>query len=119
MARSMERVIYKILTLEADAQLAHDGVLTPYGIDAEDGFVHFSTAMQLADTLDKHYACHADLMILAVNAEACGAALRWESARGGDLFPHLYAPFTAAHVVARLSLNGTRDGLDAFLNGVG
>ena len=30
-------------------------------------------------------------MLVAVDGEALGSALKWERSRGGDLFPHLYA----------------------------
>jgi uncharacterized protein (DUF952 family) len=60
--------------------------------DRADGFVHFSTASQLAETLRLYYAGQDDLMLVAVDAAALGAALKWEHApsRGED-FPHLYA----------------------------
>jgi uncharacterized protein (DUF952 family) len=60
-------------------------------VDERDGFIHFSTAAQLAETAAKHYAGQSDLLLIAVDAEALGAQLRWERSRGGDLFPHLYA----------------------------
>jgi uncharacterized protein (DUF952 family) len=47
-----------------------------------------------------------------------GDDLLWEVSRGGDLFPHLYAPFETAHIAARFALNAARDGLDRFLSGV-
>jgi uncharacterized protein (DUF952 family) len=58
--------------------------------DARDGFIHFSTATQLAETAAKHFAGAADLMLIAVDAEALGSELKWEPSRGGELFPHLY-----------------------------
>ncbi|MBV9549172.1 MAG: DUF952 domain-containing protein [Alphaproteobacteria bacterium] len=59
--------------------------------DRADGFLHFSTAAQLPETLRLYYATHDDLMLVAVNAEACRDALKWEfsPSRGGS-FPHLY-----------------------------
>jgi len=33
-----------------------------------------------------------------VDANQLGAALKWESSRGGDLFPHLYASLNTAAV---------------------
>jgi uncharacterized protein (DUF952 family) len=59
--------------------------------DVRDGFIHFSTAAQLAATATKHFAGATDLLLVAVDADALGAALKWEPSRGGDLFPHLYA----------------------------
>ena len=61
--------------------------------DKVDGFLHFSTAAQLPETLRRYYAGQDDLMLVAVDPKALGAALKWEysSSRGED-FPHLYAP---------------------------
>ena len=65
--------------------------------DARDGFIHFSTGAQLAETMAKHFAGQRELLLVAVDAEALGSALKWESSRGGALFPHLYTalPLTA------------------------
>jgi uncharacterized protein (DUF952 family) len=62
-----------------------------------DGFIHFSTAAQVRDTAAKYFAGTGDLMLIAVDADALGGALKWEVSRGGDLFPHLYGalPLTA------------------------
>lgn len=59
--------------------------------DARDGFIHFSTAAQLAETAAKHFAGKSDLTLVAVDGAALGSALKWEPSRGGELFPHLYA----------------------------
>lgn len=61
-------------------------------VDARDGFLHFSTAAQLGETLGKHFAGQLALVLVAVDAEALGPQLKWERSRGGALFPHLYAP---------------------------
>jgi uncharacterized protein (DUF952 family) len=39
-------------------------------------------------------------VVLAVEAEALGAALRWEPSRGGALFPHLFGELAAEAVIA-------------------
>lgn len=95
--------IYKICPAkawrEAEQQQAYRGSAD----DVRDGFIHFSTAAQVAGTAAKHFAGQDDLVLVAVPAEALGAALRWEPSRGGDLFPHLYgelAPGLATHVTA-------------------
>jgi len=111
----MQERIYKILSPQADAALREAGHMVPQGVDLADGYVHFSTAAQLVETLDRHYAGHGELMILAVDSALCGAALRWETSRGGDLFPHLYGPLSDSMIDARFALNAARDGLDAFL----
>jgi uncharacterized protein (DUF952 family) len=60
-------------------------------VDERDGFIHFSTAAQLAETALKHFANASDLILVAVDADILGVRLKWERSRGGDLFPHLYA----------------------------
>ncbi len=76
--------------------------------DERDGFIHFSTAPQLAETVVKHFAGATGLVLLAVDADALGSALRWEPSRGGKLFPHLYAalPMTAVRWARPLAVGG-------------
>lgn len=62
--------------------------------DAADGFIHFSTAAQLPGSAAKHRAGQAGLVLVAAKVAALGAALRWEPARDGELFPHLFLPLT-------------------------
>jgi uncharacterized protein (DUF952 family) len=92
--------IYKILPrAEWDAALAQrrfDGS----AIDRHDGFIHFSTAKQAQETARRHFAGQEDLVVLAVEADDLGSALRWEVSRGGDLFPHLYGRLETALVRA-------------------
>ncbi|HEX6979313.1 MAG TPA: DUF952 domain-containing protein [Alphaproteobacteria bacterium] len=66
--------------------------------DRADGFIHFSTAAQLAESAAKHRAGQPDLVLLEVDAERLGPALKWELSRGGQLFPHLYGPLPLAAV---------------------
>jgi uncharacterized protein (DUF952 family) len=64
--------------------------------DKADGFLHFSTAAQLAETLRRYYAGQDDLILVAVDPGALGAALKWEySASRGEDFPHLYGVLSA------------------------
>ena len=59
--------------------------------DSRDGFIHFSTAEQTRATAAKHFSGRAGLVIVAIDADRLGPALKWEASRGGALFPHLYA----------------------------
>ncbi len=83
--------IYKICEQALWRAAEADGQFLGTEADERDGFIHFSTAAQLAETAAKHFAQKADLVLLAVDAEALGLSLVWERSRGGDLFPHLYA----------------------------
>jgi uncharacterized protein (DUF952 family) len=83
-------LIYKLLRPAEWAELQAEGGSAGAPVDATDGFVHFSTAAQLPETLRRHFAGETGVILLAVEAERLGTALRWEPARGGALFPHLY-----------------------------
>jgi uncharacterized protein (DUF952 family) len=89
--------IYKIcertLWLAAEA----DQLFVGSPVDQRDGFIHFSTAAQLAGTAAKHFAGLRDLVLVAVDADAL-PQLKWETSRGGELFPHLYAALPLAAV---------------------
>jgi len=66
--------------------------------DQADGFIHFSDADQVAASVAKHRAGQSGLMILEVDDQKLGPALKWEPSRGGALFPHLYKPLPVAAV---------------------
>ena len=66
--------------------------------DAADGFIHFSTAVQIEESAARHRAGQRGLVLLAVDPAGLGADLRWEAARGGQLFPHLYGALPCAAV---------------------
>jgi len=82
--------IYKVLRAEEWAALDAKGETSGAPVDVADGYVHFSTASQLGETLRRHFAAERELWLLAVDADAAGEAIRWEPSRGGALFPHLY-----------------------------
>lgn len=88
----MQSTIYKISPqpLWREAQAA--GVFSGAPVDLADGFIHFSTAEQVAETARRHFTGQSDLLLVAVDAERLGAALKYEPSRGGALFPHLYGP---------------------------
>ena len=73
-------------------------------VDLADGYIHLSTAAQVAQTAERHFAGQSDLVLVAVQPDRLGPALRWEPAREGALFPHLYRPLTLADVVWDKSL---------------
>ena len=83
-------------------------------IDRADGFIHFSTAAQAAETAALHFSGQADLVLVAVEAEALGDALRYEPSRGGALFPHLYGPLDPAEVASAEPLPLGPDGEHIF-----
>jgi uncharacterized protein (DUF952 family) len=87
---SMPTTIYKICASAHWQAAQHDGMLRGTADDLRDGFIHFSTAEQVAETLARHFAGQGDLVLIGADAEELGPALKWEPSRGGALFPHLY-----------------------------
>lgn len=110
----MSRAIYKICPAHLWEEAEAAGMFRGAAVDIEDGFIHFSTAAQVAETAAKHFAGQHDLVLVSVNSDALGEALRWEPSRGGDLFPHLYGPLPLSAVHGVFSLPLGPDGLHVF-----
>ncbi|NGP17227.1 DUF952 domain-containing protein [Devosia aurantiaca] len=100
-------LIYKIATAASFAPARLSGHYDGMPIDAEDGYLHFSTAAQLAETLRLHFKGQSGLVILAVRT-ADLPELVWEPSRGGQMFPHLYGgplPLTAVEWEASVDVD--------------
>ncbi len=114
----MSALIYKIcpepLWRAAEEAGRFDGAPN----DMADGFIHFSSFDQMRETAARHFSGQTDLLLIAVDADMLGAALRWERSRGGALFPHLYGPLhlSAVRRVEKLPLGP--DGAHVFPKGV-
>jgi uncharacterized protein (DUF952 family) len=102
-------MIYKICSAAEWREAARAGIFHGSPDDLRDGYIHFSTAEQVAQTAARHFAGQDDLLLIAVDAAALGANLKWEPSRGGALFPHLYAdlPVDAAFWIKPLPLGET------------
>ena len=94
----MHKTIYKIATEALWREAEAKGVFTGAPIDLQDGFIHFSTAAQAVETVRRHFAGQDGLLLIAIDADKLGDALKYEVSRGGDLFPHLYAPLDVGAV---------------------
>ena len=92
--------IYKILPRAEWAAAEAAGRFEGSAVDCQDGYIHFSTAAQAGETARRYFAGQADLVVLEVDGDALGEALKWEPSRGGDLFPHLYGVLLAGQVEA-------------------
>jgi uncharacterized protein (DUF952 family) len=96
----MGEIIYKICSRRAWEEAVERGVYRGSADDLRDGFIHFSREEQVPGTLAKHFAGQQDLVLVSVDAASLGEALRFESSRGGALFPHLYGPLSTALALA-------------------
>lgn len=102
--------IYKVADRALVEAARTAGTFIGAPVDLRDGFIHFSTAAQLAETLRLHFAGQGDLVLLAVRAADLGSALKWEPSRGGQLFPHLCAPLPMTAVVRSADIAVAADG---------
>jgi len=100
---------FKVLTAEQMAEL-EAGSFAGAPVDQADGYIHLSTAEQLTETVDKHFAGQEGLWVAEVDVGALGDAIRWEVSRGGQEFPHLYGELTLDTVVACSPLEREHDG---------
>lgn len=102
--------IYKICPASAWREAERHGVYTGSADDTRDGFIHFSTAAQVPETLRKHYVGQRALFLVEIDADALGAELRWERSRNDELFPHLYGELDLGAVLSVINLNMRSDG---------
>jgi uncharacterized protein (DUF952 family) len=82
--------LYKIVPAALWRAAERAGVFRGSDVDLRDGFIHFSSAAQVAETAAKHFVGQNDLLLVHVDGGRLGPALKWEPSRGGALFPHLY-----------------------------
>jgi uncharacterized protein (DUF952 family) len=104
------RKIYKICPASAWREAERQGVYRGSADDARDGFIHFSTSSQVAETAKKHFFGQTGLFLIEIDADALGEALRWERSRNDELFPHLYGELDLGAVTNVLSMRARSDG---------
>ena len=110
-------LIYKIFRANEWAAMVANGETAGAPVDLHDGYVHFSTAGQARETAAKHFAGEDGLVLLALESDTLGDALKWEPSRGGALFPHLYRPLRMRDVLWSRPLPLV-DGTHAFPDGI-
>jgi uncharacterized protein (DUF952 family) len=103
--------VYKLLGASEWLAAQQAGRYTGSADDARDGFIHFSAADQVAGTAAKYFRDRPDLVLVAVDTGRLGDALKWETSRGGALFPHLYGPLDVMAAVRVWPLSLGPDGV--------
>lgn len=91
-------LLYKICDVDLWEKANAAGQFTGAEIDLEDGFIHFSTAKQLGETLALHFSGVENLLLLTIDGNELD--VKWEPARSGDLFPHFYGVLPLLAVLA-------------------
>ena len=110
----MTGIIYKIVPADLWSGAEQAGVFGGAPIDLADGYIHFSTAAQARRTAELYFKGLDDLLLVAVDGGRLGPALKYEASRGGDLFPHLYAPLALDAVLWKKPLPMRADGYHDF-----
>ena len=86
--------VYKILSIEEWDKAQKSGLINT-NLDIKDGFIHFSTASQLATSLELYFSNHQEVILLLPNMKTIGANLKYESTKPGSkrngFFAHLYS----------------------------
>lgn len=91
-------LIFKIVHREEWRAAEAEGRYQGSAKDKADGFLHFSTDEQLMRTLTRYYAHADDLVLVAVDADSLGDALKYEPSTAGALYPHLYGNLSLSAV---------------------
>lgn len=90
----MSDPIYKIAPRALWQAAEQAGRFDGAPVDLADGYIHFSTALQVRETAHKHFTGQRELLLIGIDPDRLGDALKWEPSRGGQLFPHLYGPLS-------------------------
>ncbi len=114
----MARLVYKICPRALWERAEQAGFFQGAPIDITDGYIHLSAAGQVRETAARHFAGQSDLVLLTVDADTLGDALRWEPSRGGELFPHLYGALPCSAVVGVQPLVLDKAGAHVFPAGI-
>ena len=107
-------VIYHLARKHAWSAARGDSIYRGTAEDRIDGFIHFSTGSQVAQSAARHRAGEADLILVACDAEKLDGIVRWEPSRGGELFPHLYGDLPLAAVLSAVPLPLGKDAKHVF-----
>ncbi|TKT56185.1 DUF952 domain-containing protein [Rhizobium sp. LC145] len=110
----MTNIVYKIVPEMLWQEARQKGVFEGAEIDLRDGYIHFSTSSQARETARLHFSGATGLLLVAIEGDRLGEALKFEPSRGGDLFPHLYGNLPLSAVLWEMPLRLGVDGQHAF-----
>lgn len=101
---SAPRTFFKIVARSEWDEAVQRGLYEGSAHDVRDGFIHFSLADQLRGTAEKHFAGQLNLVLVTLDESRVGPSLKYEPARDGSLFPHLYGPLDVRAAIAVVDL---------------
>jgi uncharacterized protein (DUF952 family) len=105
---TIPRRLYRLVRAAEWHAAAVEGLYHGAAHDAADGFIHMSTADQVAGTADRYYQGLDDVILLTLDSQRLQGEIRMEPSTGGDLYPHLYGviPLESVLEAERLRLTG-------------
>lgn len=106
--------VYKICSAEDWRKAVREGRYCGAEIDLRDGFIHLSAPDQVRETAFLHMRGIGGLVLVSVAADRLGTSLKWETSRGGQLFPHLYGELPLEAVTDTRPLPLGDDGRHVF-----
>jgi uncharacterized protein (DUF952 family) len=111
-------LIYHITTVGEWERALRDGqyaMSTRGRTLAEEGFIHASTAEQVAPVANMFYQGVSGLVVLVIDADRVQSGVRYERVPGfGQPFPHIYGPLNTDAVVGTMRLEPGPDGNYSF-----
>lgn len=109
-------VIVHMATRDAWQSAQEAGTYRAPSLESE-GFIHFSTPVQIIRVANAIYVGRTDLVLLVVDPLALTAELRYEASvheDSAELFPHLYGPLNLDAVKLVLPFPPGPDGMFAL-----
>ncbi|NJR20521.1 MAG: DUF952 domain-containing protein [Hyphomonadaceae bacterium] len=110
----MTNIIYKIENAKIWAKAQAAGIYHGSALDLADGYIHLSAAEHVRATAHKYMAGQAGLVLIGVDGNTVGDTLKWEPARDGALFPHIYGTLPLHAVIDTVPLPLDENGLHVF-----
>jgi uncharacterized protein (DUF952 family) len=103
---AQEVLVYKILLPSEWDEFNASGQFDGSPFDARSGFVHCSSRAQVGSTAKRFFSEEPALVVLALDTQVLGDAVRWEPASNGEQFPHVYGSLPLSAVVTMYSIPG-------------
>jgi len=110
----MSEMVYKIARASEWEPAEGAGIFAGSADDKRDGFIHLSSADQVRTTHDRYFSGENNLLLVAVNAERLGPALKWEVSRRGEKYPHFYGPLPLTAVHSAVAIRRGSEGRPIF-----
>jgi uncharacterized protein (DUF952 family) len=110
----MRDPVYKVLRRGEWTMAQETGVFTGSPADTRDGFIHLSAAHQVRGVCERHFGGEDGLVLLTLEADRLGPALKWEASHKGEAYPHLYGTLPLALVRSVAEIRRGDDGRLTF-----